>query len=150
VRVHQARLALTVFDLLAHRRAPKVTASEVMPRGLLLGRTGRRVHGHRVGVNGDSHVVGVPSPAGMMVTARLRLERLLGEGGMGSVWVTEHLSLGAPVAVKFIPATSPRSTPSCARGRRHTSVAASVLRTDRSAEGGGRLWSDQRGAADPR
>jgi serine/threonine protein kinase len=39
---------------------------------------------------------------GVMVTPRLRLERLLGEGGMGSVWIAEHLGLGTRVAVKFI------------------------------------------------
>ena len=40
--------------------------------------------------------------AGMMVTPSLRLERLIGEGAMGSVWVAEHLTLATNVAVKFI------------------------------------------------
>ncbi len=37
-----------------------------------------------------------------MVTPHIRLERMLGEGGMGSVWVAEHQSLATMVAVKFI------------------------------------------------
>ncbi|MEZ4371301.1 MAG: protein kinase [Polyangiaceae bacterium] len=40
--------------------------------------------------------------AGTLVTPQIRLERMLGEGGMGSVWVAEHLGLGIRVAVKFI------------------------------------------------
>ncbi|MCB9588270.1 MAG: protein kinase [Polyangiaceae bacterium] len=40
--------------------------------------------------------------AGTLITPQIRLERMLGEGGMGSVWVAEHLGLGIRVAVKFI------------------------------------------------
>jgi eukaryotic-like serine/threonine-protein kinase len=39
---------------------------------------------------------------GRMVTANVRLARLIGKGGMGSVWRAEHLALGAEVAVKFM------------------------------------------------
>lgn len=38
----------------------------------------------------------------MMVTPSVRLVRPLGEGGMGSVWVAEHLALRTEVVVKFI------------------------------------------------
>lgn len=39
---------------------------------------------------------------GDLVTENLRLTRLLGRGGMGSVWVAKHASLDVDVAVKFV------------------------------------------------
>jgi hypothetical protein len=39
---------------------------------------------------------------GVHVTENIRLKRRLGEGGMASVWVGEHLTLRIDVAVKFI------------------------------------------------
>ena len=38
----------------------------------------------------------------MMVTPSVKLVRQLGEGGMGAVWVAEHLALRTEVVVKFI------------------------------------------------
>ena len=38
----------------------------------------------------------------MMVTPSVKLVRPLGEGGMGAVWVAEHLALRTQVVVKFI------------------------------------------------
>jgi eukaryotic-like serine/threonine-protein kinase len=40
--------------------------------------------------------------AGMMVTPSVKLVRPLGEGGMGAVWVADHLALHTQVVVKFI------------------------------------------------
>lgn len=37
-----------------------------------------------------------------LVAGKYRLVRLIGQGGMGSVWEGEHVSLGTRVAVKFI------------------------------------------------
>src|SRR5688572_4584633 len=40
--------------------------------------------------------------AGMMVTPSVKLVRQLGEGGMGAVWIADHLALRTQVVVKFI------------------------------------------------
>jgi serine/threonine-protein kinase len=39
---------------------------------------------------------------GALVQANLRLSRRIGEGGMGAVWVAEHLALETEVAIKFM------------------------------------------------
>ncbi len=38
----------------------------------------------------------------MLVAQRYQVEKLLGSGGMGSVWLGRHATLGQPVAIKFI------------------------------------------------
>src|SRR4051812_14070000 len=44
----------------------------------------------------------MPSPDNRILGDKYRLVRQLDEGGMGSVWLAEHLSLHSPVAVKLI------------------------------------------------
>jgi eukaryotic-like serine/threonine-protein kinase len=44
----------------------------------------------------------MPLAPGTMVNANVRLLDMLGQGGMGSVWLADHLGLDARVAVKFI------------------------------------------------
>ncbi len=39
---------------------------------------------------------------GQLITPTLRLVRVLGKGGMGSVWIADHLTLRTQVAVKFM------------------------------------------------
>ena len=64
---------------------------------------------------------------GMMVTANVRLERPLGEGAMGAVWVADHLTLKTKVAVKFISAQVAADDPSIlARFTQEASVAAQI------------------------
>jgi serine/threonine-protein kinase len=43
-----------------------------------------------------------PEYEGKIVAGRYRVERLLGQGGMGSVWAGRHTTLGHLVAIKFI------------------------------------------------
>jgi len=42
------------------------------------------------------------SSCGKVLAGRYRLVQQLGQGGMGSVWVAEHLTLRSPVAIKLI------------------------------------------------
>jgi serine/threonine-protein kinase len=45
---------------------------------------------------------GVERSVGEVVGGKYRLERLLGEGGMGAVWRATHIELESPVAIKLI------------------------------------------------
>ncbi|MBX3126858.1 MAG: serine/threonine protein kinase [Polyangiaceae bacterium] len=40
--------------------------------------------------------------SGKVIAGRYRVERLIGKGGMGTVWAGRHLTLGQLVAIKFI------------------------------------------------
>ncbi|MBI4705636.1 MAG: serine/threonine protein kinase [Deltaproteobacteria bacterium] len=66
---------------------------------------------------------------GTLVTPNVRLERLLGRGGMGSVWVAEHLHLETRVAVKLISAELPRSDPAILERFKREAKAAARLRS---------------------
>ena len=39
---------------------------------------------------------------GAMIAGKFRLERVIGRGGMGSVWAARHVQLDMPVALKFM------------------------------------------------
>ncbi|HET9232546.1 MAG TPA: serine/threonine protein kinase, partial [Candidatus Eisenbacteria bacterium] len=43
-----------------------------------------------------------PYAPGDIIAAKYRLERLLGEGGMGAVWAAHNIALDSPVAIKLI------------------------------------------------
>jgi serine/threonine-protein kinase len=64
--------------------------------------------------------------AGQQVTATLRLVRLLGQGGMGSVWIADHLSLGTQVAVKFMSPQFAQNAGLVQRFRREAMAAAQI------------------------
>jgi serine/threonine-protein kinase len=63
---------------------------------------------------------------GLMVTSNVRLVRPLGEGGMGSVWVAEHLSLRTSVVVKFMAKELVDSPDAIARFSREAAAASQV------------------------
>jgi serine/threonine-protein kinase len=62
----------------------------------------------------------------MMVTSSVRLARPLGEGGMGSVWVADHLALRTQVVVKFIATELKDSREAIDRFSREAAAAAQV------------------------
>jgi len=64
--------------------------------------------------------------AGLQVTESVRLVRQLGEGGMGSVWLADHLTLRTQVAVKFMSWHLSRSGEAAARFSREASAAAQI------------------------
>jgi serine/threonine-protein kinase len=64
--------------------------------------------------------------AGDLVVANVRLERLLSEGGMGSVWVAQHLTLNTQVAVKFMGADTAEKPDAIARFKQEASAAAQI------------------------
>jgi serine/threonine protein kinase len=63
---------------------------------------------------------------GMPVGDNLRLVRPLGQGGMGSVWVADHLTLETQVAVKFISAELTGQEEAVSRFQREASAAAHI------------------------
>jgi serine/threonine-protein kinase len=63
---------------------------------------------------------------GDFVVANVCLERLLSEGGMGSVWVADHLTLSTQVAVKFMGADMAQNADAIARFKREASAAAQI------------------------
>ena len=64
--------------------------------------------------------------AGMMVTPSVKLVRPLGEGGMGAVWVADHLALRTQVVVKFIASGLRDSKEATERFSREAAAAAQV------------------------
>ena len=63
---------------------------------------------------------------GRMVNASLRLVAPLGEGGMGCVWIADHLALQTQVAVKFMTRALTYDSASVARFAREAASAARV------------------------
>jgi serine/threonine-protein kinase len=64
--------------------------------------------------------------AGMMVTPSVKLLRPLGAGGMGAVWVAEHLALRTEVVVKFIASDLTKNKDAQARFSREAAAASQV------------------------
>jgi serine/threonine protein kinase len=64
--------------------------------------------------------------AGALVAERFRLVRPLGQGGMGSVWLAQDVSLETPCAVKFIHGEAAESAEARARFEREAKSAAQL------------------------
>ncbi|HET9932742.1 MAG TPA: protein kinase, partial [Polyangiaceae bacterium] len=65
-------------------------------------------------------------PPRTLVAGKYQLSRLLGRGGMGSVWEGVHTTLGTRVAVKFIEAEYANSTEARSRFENEARAAAKL------------------------
>ena len=68
----------------------------------------------------------LPSPDDRVLGGKYRLLRKLGQGGMGSVWHAQHLTLQSPVAVKLISEEIANNPEALARFQREAQAAASL------------------------
>ena len=66
-----------------------------------------------------------PKP-GLLVTPKLRLVKRLGAGGMGAVWLADHLSLKSQVVVKFVSEELAWSSEAADRFAREAAAASQV------------------------
>ena len=67
----------------------------------------------------------VPPSTGL-VGGKYRLVKLIGRGGMGSVWEARHCNLGTPVAIKFIEAEYANSAEARSRFDKEAKAAATI------------------------
>jgi serine/threonine protein kinase len=67
--------------------------------------------------------VGAPQ---QVLSGKYRLERELGRGGMGAVWLAQHLTLHSPVAIKLIEETVATNPEALSRFLREAQAAASL------------------------
>src|SRR5258706_3776632 len=66
------------------------------------------------------------SRQGQIIAGKYRLERELGRGGMGSVWLAQHLTLNSPIAIKLIEPIIMQNPETLARFLREAQAAASL------------------------
>lgn len=73
----------------------------------------------------DEEFEGIPKP-GDQLLGKYRVERMLGQGGMGVVVAARHLSLDQMVAIKFLLAKAARNPKAVARFTREAQAAARI------------------------
>lgn len=74
----------------------------------------------------DGVALGTLTPGTLIIGGRYRVERLLGTGGMGAVYLVTHLSLGEPRALKVIRPDVLRDEAALSRFRREAQVQSRV------------------------
>src|SRR5262249_42432486 len=75
---------------------------------------------------GENRALKAELVAGALVTPNLRLVRALGQGGMGRVWIADHLALRTQVVVKFMSEELAQSDEALARFSREAAAASQV------------------------
>src|SRR5262245_48969483 len=74
-----------------------------------------------------AHSLAVPDYAsGDVIAEKYRLDRVLGQGSQGSVWLAENLALDAPVAIKIV-AADPLNPASILRLEKEARAAAQIV-----------------------
>ncbi len=68
----------------------------------------------------------IPLSSGLVIAKKLRLDREIARGGMGSVWAAHNTQLEAPVAVKFMAPDAVGSPELVARFQREARAAAQI------------------------
>ena len=63
---------------------------------------------------------------GLVIAGKYRLSAKLGQGGMGSVWQADHLTLNAPVAIKLLDPAIAKTEEGLARFMREAQAAAAL------------------------
>src|SRR3954468_22309550 len=67
-----------------------------------------------------------PPPVQGLIAGKYQLVRMIGRGGMGSVWEARHISLGTPSAIKFIEAEYADSPEARSRFDKEAKAAATI------------------------
>jgi len=66
------------------------------------------------------------SASGAVIAGKFRLERVIGRGGMGAVWLARHLQLDMPVAIKFMDGAAATAPDARQRFEREARAAAQI------------------------
>jgi serine/threonine protein kinase len=91
----------SIDPILGKRAEPPVLDRAVRLNGWARPREGKLAVAGRRALD-RARVVDEALVSGSIISGRFRLQRLLGRGGMASVWQADHLTLDTEVAIKFL------------------------------------------------